>query len=116
MIKEFKSGEAFLLDIQKGNDYYNVDTGEYVFVYNDSGSICTYYLTLDEAIDLEKKSREHNGEYWGAFLGIGGEIIDDPSYEHFEEGDYTNLDYCNETYKEGRWYSCKDILAWEDEL
>ena len=41
-------------------------------------------------------------DYWGIYLGVGGYIIDDASYEFFEDGDESNLDWCNDNYT-GEW-------------
>lgn len=71
------------------NDLYSDEDELYVFNYNDDGAICVYHITNKEAKELEQKSLELN-EYWGAFLGIGGDIYDNP------------MDFCNEHY-EGRW-------------
>ena len=43
-----------------------------------------------------------NETYVGGLLGSGGRIVDDPSYGGFEDGDYSNLDWCNDNY-DGEW-------------
>lgn len=99
---KFNSGEEMLSAIiDDYMDLYNKETEEYVFLYNDCGSICVYSIDNDHAEELKEQQKE-DGEYWGAHLGVGGCIYDDPSYEDFEDGDYSNLDWCNDSYK-GEW-------------
>lgn len=96
--EHFATPEEFLKSIQDGNDYYNPDKGIYVFVYNDAGSIAYYFLDDEEVVNLRDQSEE-DGEYWGAHLGVGGYICEDPSYEDYKSGDFTNLDFCKQVYK-----------------
>lgn len=77
---KFSSANDMLEKI-KVNDYYNYITEEYVFTYNDRDSIAVYNIDKDEAKKLSKQAKE-NDEYWGAFLGPGGYIYDEP--ENFE--------------------------------
>lgn len=97
----FESPEHMLSTIQDGIDLYNVISEEYVFVYNDSGSIAVYSIDLASALDLETKSKE-SGEYWGAFLGIGGAIWDDQEHDSYIEGN-GNMDFCKSAYKQNGW-------------
>ena len=97
----FKSGKRMLKVLQSDRDLYNKEKEIYVFRYNSAGSIAYYYIDNDEAEELRQRSIEE-GVYWGAFLGPGGRIADDPSYENFEDGDYSNIDWCRDNYK-GEW-------------
>lgn len=104
----FNSGKEMLTKLWGGVDLYSPSANLYVFAYNDSGSIAYYSVDEEEAKQLQELSKKHNGEYWGAFLGPGGWIIDDPSYEEFHEGDETNLDFCNNVYRSD-WIDTSDI-------
>ena len=84
----FKSGSEMYGTIMS-SDLYCEEKELYVFLYNDAGAVCSYRITKEEANALRKKASEA-GEYWGAFLGIGGEIYDDPML------------FCNANYK-GCW-------------
>lgn len=84
----FKSGADFYEAINN-SDLYNDERCLYVFLYNEAGAVCVYSIQKEEAEDLENKSKEYD-EYWGAFLGIGGEIYDDP------------MEFCDEEYA-GDW-------------
>ena len=97
----FESGKE-MLDCIYDTDLYNAEKEIYVFQYNEVGSIACYNISNKEAEKLRELSKENDGEYWGAFLGIGGYIYDDPEYDGFEEGDYSNLDWCNDNF-EGEW-------------
>lgn len=84
----FKNG-AELYDAVAETDLYNDEKCLYVFLYNDLGSICVYDIQNEEALNLEEKSKVNN-EYWGAFLGAGGAIFDEP------------MEFCNAEYT-GEW-------------
>ena len=106
----FSSGKEMLDAIQAGADLYSPTEGLYVFLYNGSGSICTYHgIDLEEAKELERKARQ-NEEYWGAFLGSQGSgIYDDPSYEYFSPDQMSNLDWCESNYDKV-WVNTSDVL------
>ncbi len=105
-MKSFDSGMDMLKTLWKGEDLYNIETGDYVFHYSEKGSIAVYNLSLEEASELADKCRD---EYWGSELGPGGLIYDDPDeYEDISEGN-SNQDYCNKHYKENGWMSCKEF-------
>ncbi len=72
-------------------DLYNLETEDYIFKYNEGGSIAVYNLSREEAEELEEKATE-NKEYWGAYLGVGGSIYDDE-----------DMDYFKEKFAEGKW-------------
>lgn len=110
---EFKSGDEMLDALKSGSDFYNINTGDYVFGYNDSGSIAVYNLDLDEALGLQNSPYRDCGAYWGGLLGVGGYIYDDVSYESRNEYAPTNKDFCDDNYASDGWieldYSCGEI-------
>lgn len=106
---KFDSAKQMLDYIQEGNDLYNPRLEVYVFVYSDAGSIAYYNISVDEAKELERRSREAD-EYWGAFLGPGGWIVDDPSSDFYTEGRKTNLDWCEAAYKEDGWMDTREVI------
>lgn len=81
---EFKNGAEMYSAIESC-DLYNEDKELYVFLYNDAGAVCVYDITKEMAAGLRQKSNEAN-EYWGAFLGVGGRIYDNP------------MDFCDDHY------------------
>ncbi len=93
---KFSSANDMLEKI-KVNDYYNHITEEYVFTYNDRDSIAVYNIDKDEAKTLSKQAKE-NDEYWGAFLGPGGYIYDEPQ----------NSEWCESHFKEDGWITTTD--------
>lgn len=93
---KFSSANDMLEKI-KVNDYYNYITEEYVFTYNDRDSIAVYNIDKDEAKKLSKQAKE-NDEYWGAFLGPGGYIYDEPQ----------NSEWCESHFKEDGWITTTD--------
>lgn len=99
----FKNGKDMLECLHDSWEFYNPKKEIYVFEYNSAGSICYYNIDNEEANRLRiLKEESNNEEYWGAFLGVGGWIVDDPSYEDYQEGDYSNLDWCNDNF-DGDW-------------
>lgn len=113
-----------------GNDLYNTETGDYVFEYNDAHALCVYNLDEDEAKKLSKKALENN-EYWGAFLGTGGRILDvfdynNDEYRYSKDKNMRSLylqpsfDYCKETFSKDGWVDTKEyeeaIFEFELEL
>lgn len=93
----FSSGKEMLEKIQHNGDFYSKEKEIYVFCYNSAGSIAYYDISNEEA-----EAFKEIGDYWSGYLGFGGSICDDPSHELYEEGDYSNLDWCNDNY-EGEW-------------
>ncbi|MCR5651016.1 MAG: hypothetical protein K6F86_07540 [Lachnospiraceae bacterium] len=97
-----------MLDDIGCNDLYNVKTGDYVFLYNEAGSIAVYNLSNQTA---ENIARSAEGEYWGAYLGPGGTIYDDPSYESYSpEWSTSNLAWCDEHFAEEGWMTYSQFL------
>ena len=109
---KFSSGHD-MLDKIRETDLYSPTLGVYVFLYNEVGSIARYNIDVKEARLLETKVRESGEDYWGAFLGPGGVIYDDPSYETYEDYAMSNLDYCNEVFTYD-WIATSDVLKDEN--
>lgn len=108
---KFNSAEEMLDYIKDDNechDLYSEKSEIYVFLYNDAGSIATYHITEKDAMELSDLANK-NDDYWGAFLGPGGEIWDDPSYENYSEGKTTNLDRCEELLEFDDWVDTRDF-------
>lgn len=106
---KFNSPKEMLSRLQDDYlDLYSPKNCLYAFLYNDMGSICTYDNIDEEmADDLQKKSAECGGEYWGAFLGWHRSAIFD-SNEYLRQDDPNTkedyaLDFCKDTYKYDDW-------------
>lgn len=107
---KFNTAKEMLDYINDNNDLYSRKAEKYVFNYNESGSICTYDIDEDEAKELAKKAKK-TPEYWAAFLGTGGKIFDDPSYECYEDEQMSNLECCEELIKYEDWVITKQYLG-----
>ncbi len=103
----FEDGETMLEEINNGTDFYSPSAGVYVFSYNDKGAIAVYDVSVAEAEELIKKSNKADGEYWGAFLGVGGYVYDAYNDEETPATAITNLDKCNELAKIKDWIPTK---------
>ena len=115
----FKNWRKMYDYIVEGNDLYDPKSGIYVFVYNDANALCFYYLSLNEVLDL-LTIRGNSNEYWGAYLGIGGSILDDYKYidDEFRYSDdqamrdlylRPSYDFCKENYLYDGWINTNDI-------
>lgn len=98
----FKSPDDMLNLIKSGKDFYNINTGDYVFNYNECGSIAAYTLSLEKAAEIQEKAKADK-QYWGAYLGPGGRIYDDLS--RVEDCNLTtdNLEWCKEKFALPGW-------------
>lgn len=99
---KFSSPQEMLECIQIGYDLYNLETGDYIWCYNDCGSIAVDNFSIEEAEKLEQEA-VRTYTYWAGLIGGGSTIYDDPSSEHWEDGQETNLNYCEEVYNKGTW-------------
>lgn len=91
------------------HDLYNKELELYVFLYNDYGALCYYNISNEEAEELRQKSKENNGEYWSAFLGLGGYILDDMNYYPDLSDDLylaPSYEFCEEYYNHDGWEYC----------
>ncbi len=110
----FKSGKDMLDYLCSGIDLYSPTEQIYVFNYNEDGNICAYKnIDLDKAVELETKASKDE-EYWGAYLGWqGSHIYDNSSYENYDDGRASNIEWCNEMYG-SFWLKTTDVLAYAD--
>lgn len=98
---EFKSGAEMLNFLASDHDLYNLETGQYIFKYNEDNAIAVYYLT---GLEAKRTAEEAGDEYWGSILGTGGSVYNDPSCDDFDpDWLISNLDYCNQYHDEGTW-------------
>lgn len=118
---KFDNWRAMYNYITDGNDLYNTETGDYVFEYNDAHALCVYHLSDTEVKELAEKSKENDGEYWGAFLGTGGEILDssERNNDEYRYSDDENkralylqpsFDYCKEMYSKDNWINTAEYI------
>ena len=96
---KFNSAEEIYDEISGGTDLYFKDSGIYVFLYAERGSIAYYYLSEDQ---LRKLAEEVGPEdYVGGALGPGGYIID----PDIVLSDGTIIEYDTPEYDEYDGYS-----------
>lgn len=98
--KKFANAEAMHKCITENCiDLYNVNTGQFAFCYNENGAICEYNLSIIEALELAIKATKDD-EYWGAYLGIGGNIYDN------------SIDWCAANFTNDGWLACEDFITY----
>jgi len=116
---KFENGKQMYDYLCSGKDLYSKSEGVYVFEYNDAHALCTYYLQPEEVADLVEKSKE-TGEYWGAHLGCGGYVLDNPScdeYRYVEDEKkralylWPSLDFCEGNYSVEDWMDTDDVTV-----
>ena len=119
---KFSTPKEMLKYIQAGNDIWSPTLEKYVFLYSELGSICCYNIDLDEAKELEEKSKGSNPtEYWSGFLGRGGFIYDTIEWykdtmengEKFEPDELYDhaLAFCQEYYN-AEWIDCSKVALY----
>lgn len=112
---QFNAWEDMYKYLTDGSDLYNINTGDYVFVYNDAAAICAYNLSSEKVQELVEMTNE-TGEYWGAFLGPGGNIFFNPDYDD-NEHKYSEDKRMRDLYLEPAYDFCKDnylLDGWMD--
>lgn len=98
---KFKNAdEMYHTIVQKDVDLYNPENNLFVFHYSENGSIATYDVLPQEAVELETASRDQNGETWSSQLGAGGYI--------YEKGEA--IEFCKDNYDKDGWMDCRDVL------
>ena len=114
---KFDSPEEMLDYITSDSDLYNLETGDYIWRWNDYDSIAVDNFSIEEAERLEQEATKEK-TYWGGLVPGGARIYDSQSYYDdylgctesddessfmdFDE-DELNLDYCREVYNKGIW-------------
>ncbi len=90
---KFNNATEMLSCLQDGTDLYSPEAEIYVFVYNNRGAIAYYNISKERVSELAGMAREYE-DYWGAFLGIGGWIIEpeDEDYEYFDDPTGTEIE------------------------
>lgn len=89
----FEDGKEMFDYIQAGVDLYSPEIETYLFLYNEDGEICEYSVDREKAEELKKLSEENGGEFWSAFLGVGGCIMEKPD----------DIKFCDENHKK-TWF------------
>lgn len=100
---KFNNGKEMYDYLQNSGDLYCEASETYVFMYNEAGALCYYHVSPEEAKELSVKAREME-DYWGAFLGTGGCILDE------EEPEYSikpSFDFCDEQFNKD-WIPTSD--------
>lgn len=96
-----------------GVELYNMETGAFVFQYNDAGALCMYNLSTEYVKEIAARAEEDD-ECWSAYLGTGGNILDDPNneeYRYSKDSDkqamylMPSYDYCQDNYAHSGWIS-----------
>lgn len=115
----FKNGKEMFDYLVTGKDLYSPSERIYIFVYNDSDALCYYYLSYQEVLDI-LNHKGNSDEYWGAYLGIGGYILDGSEYdddEHRYSEDESmralylqpSYDFCENYYDIDDWMNTDDV-------
>lgn len=104
----FSSAQEMLDYIKEGHDICEIHSGQYVFAYNENGSICSYYLSPEKIEEIAKD----NTDRWDASLGRGGSFYMDPVDKGLcIPGAPTNLDLCQELYQKEGLRRTEDVEA-----
>ena len=115
----FKNGKEMFDYLITGKDLYSPSERIYIFVYNDSDALCYYYLSYQEVLEI-LNDKGNSDEYWGAYLGIGGRILDDGEYDDDEHRYFgtqemldlylqPSYDFCENYYDIDDWMNTDDV-------
>ena len=109
----FENGEEMARDvIECAFDLYCPEIETYVFCYNACGSIAVYDCG-EEEVERLVSDQINGGDYWGAYLGMGGYIYDSDTYEKgFTEGVSlygANRAWIESHFAAGGWYYVNQI-------
>ena len=98
---EFNNAKEMLEKLYEGVDLYNPVLETYLFSYSENNDSIAYYSLTDQHIEeiVRLKKENPKEEYWSAFLGPRGYIID--GYDEC-------LDYCKSLYNDKNWYLCDE--------
>lgn len=97
-------------------DLYNAELGIYVFQYNSVGALAIYDIDSIKADKLALQSIKNDDEYWEAYLGPGGKILEVPEFREAYEND-TAANYCTHPYLAPSYEFCEKYYnhdGWED--
>ena len=72
---KFNSAQEIYRELERGKDLYFENSGVYVFLYAERGSIAYYYLPKEELIELAHEVVGYE-ESISSALGPGGYILD----------------------------------------
>lgn len=103
---KFKTWQDMYECLKKGQDLYNPQIQEYVFLYNEDGALCQYTIGTEEAMELSNISIENRLESWSTLLGIGGYILDNDNCDRINQyDDYIapTYEYCRQFYNIDGW-------------
>lgn len=114
---KFESWEEMYNTIIEGTDLYSESERLYVFVYNEANALCCYNLSNEEAMEIATKANE-KGEYWGAFLGWGGDIMDDTDYDGYSDDENErklylkpSINFCKDCFDIDDWVDTRDFMG-----
>ena len=113
----FKNGKEMYDYVASGSDLYSPSKDIYIFVYNDADALCYYDLNHDEVLDILNRKGDSN-EYWCAYLGFGGDILDESEYDEHRYSDNQEMrdlylqpsyDFCEDYYNVDDWMDINDV-------
>jgi hypothetical protein len=110
---KFKNSEE-MYQFLKSRDLYSKKLEMYVFLYNEDGAIAVYDdIDSFDVARLVVKAKSIN-ECWAAFLGPGGNILDDDTYDRETERDKYLLPtraFCEEYFENDDWMDTGDVTV-----
>ena len=112
--KKFENAEDMYQFLLYDGDLYSKKLEMYVFLYNEDGAIAVYDdIDSFDAARLVVKAKSIN-ECWAAFLGPGGKILDDDTYDRATERDKYLLPtraFCEEYFENDDWMDTVEVTV-----
>lgn len=94
----FESASAMFAIVKRGTALYNLDNGDYVWLYNRDGDVAIDNINVLTANELAKKAVEVS-KYWEDFLPMGAKIHTMEEFKAYCENNYHSTWITTEEYE-----------------
>lgn len=94
----FENANAMFVTVKRGTALYNLDNGDYVWLYNRYGNVAIDNINVLTANELAKKAVD-SSEYWEDFLPMGAKIHTKEEFNAYCENNYHSTWITTEEYE-----------------
>ena len=94
----FENANAMFVTVKLGTALYNLDNGDYVWLYNRYGNVAIDNINVLTANELAKKAVD-SSEYWEDFLPMGAKIHTKEEFNAYCENNYHSTWITTEEYE-----------------
>lgn len=94
----FENANAMFVTVKRGTALYNLDNGDYVWLYNRYGNVAIDNINVLTANELAKKAVD-SSEYWDDFLPMGAKIHTMEEFKAYCDDHYSSTWITTEEYE-----------------